>query len=95
LRAYLEILPTLAPGVMVHIHDIFSPRDYPPEWVHDCQYFWNEQYLVEALLTGNPAWEVVLAGNMMFHEERQLLAQCCVQLDPALEPRSLYVRRIA
>ena len=32
---YLEILPVLKPGVIVHIHDIFSPKDYPLEWVVD------------------------------------------------------------
>jgi hypothetical protein len=28
-----EILPILRPGVIVHIHDIFSPRNYPTEWI--------------------------------------------------------------
>ena len=43
---YLEILPRLAPGVVVHIHDIFLPRDYPKKWVME-GWGWNEQYLVQ------------------------------------------------
>lgn len=93
LQAYLRILPTLAPGVVVHIHDMFSPRDYPPEWVQGAQYFWNEQYLVEAFLSHNCDWEIMIAGNMMFHEQRALVEACCPFLDPAREPRSLYIRR--
>ena len=48
---YLEILPTLRPGVLVHIHDIFTPRDYPDEWLIDEVKLWNEQYLLEAFLS--------------------------------------------
>ena len=48
---YLELLPTLRPGVIVHVHDIFSPRDYPRDWLADDVKFWNEQYLLEAFLT--------------------------------------------
>src|SRR5688572_16196225 len=45
---YLELLPSLKPGVLVHVHDIFSPRDYPKGWVIDEVKLWNEQYLLEA-----------------------------------------------
>ena len=45
---YLESLPSLNRGVIVHIHDIFSPKDYLKEWVTNEVRFWNEQYLLEA-----------------------------------------------
>ncbi|XKW95737.1 class I SAM-dependent methyltransferase [Tenacibaculum maritimum] len=45
---YFEILPILNKGVIVHIHDIFSPRNYLKEWVIDTHRLWNEQYLLEA-----------------------------------------------
>ena len=35
LLEYLELIPSLKTGVIVHVHDIFSPRDYPKEWVID------------------------------------------------------------
>ena len=39
---YLELLPVLNKGVIVHIHDIFSPRDYPEQWLITSALFWNE-----------------------------------------------------
>jgi hypothetical protein len=51
---YLEVLPRLAPGVLVHIHDIFLPFNYPMQWLQR-RYFWNEQYLLHAFLIHNDA----------------------------------------
>ena len=45
---YLQLLPSLNKGVIVHIHDIFSPRNYSNEWLMGDIRFWNEQYLLEA-----------------------------------------------
>lgn len=56
---YLELLPVLRAGVIVHVHDIFSPREYPKELVMDEVKFWNEQYLLEAFLTSNHEWRIV------------------------------------
>lgn len=56
---YFEVLPRLRPGVLVHIHDIFLPHDYPKEWVIDLGIHWNEQYLVRALLTDSHGFEVL------------------------------------
>jgi len=56
--AFCELIPALAPGVLVHIHDIFLPSDYPPPWLG-----WNfsEQYLLAAqLLAGATRFEVLL-----------------------------------
>ncbi len=39
---FLEVLPRLQPGVLVHFHDIFLPFDYPQEWVIKEHRFWNE-----------------------------------------------------
>jgi hypothetical protein len=90
---YLELLPSLAPGVIVHIHDIFSPRDYPTAWMKDRMYFWNEQYIVEAFMSHNKEREIIMSGNMMMHECFSLMKSKCVHLDSDFEPRSLYIRR--
>lgn len=90
---YLDVLPSLAPGVIVHIHDVFSPRDYPNSWMTDRMYFWNEQYLVETFMSHNDSWEVLLGGNMMMHERFSLMKSKCAHLDPDHEPRSFYIRR--
>src|SRR6185369_3944624 len=55
---YLEVLPRLPGGVIVHIHDIFLPLDYPQAWLEQ-RYFWNEQYLLHAFLIFNQQFEVV------------------------------------
>ena len=55
---FLEVLPRLKPGVIVHVHDIFLPADYPPSW--DGRLY-NEQYLLAAmLLCGSPPFRVLL-----------------------------------
>jgi len=56
---YFEILPRLSPGVIIHIHDIFLPGDYPKSWAIDEGRNWNEQYLVRALLMYSSAFEVM------------------------------------
>jgi hypothetical protein len=57
-RIFHEILPRLAPGVYVHIHDVFLPGDYPESWVME-GWGWNESYLVRSFLSYNNAFEVV------------------------------------
>lgn len=61
---FLEILPKLGPGVLVQVHGIFLPMEYPKQWV-DQRRFWNEQYLLQAFLAFNDAWEVLLANNYL------------------------------
>lgn len=77
LAIYLEILPLIRPGVLVHIHDIFSPQDYPRAWVIDEVKFWNEQYLLEAFLTFNRGFRVVAALNYLKLKHYDLLCACC------------------
>ena len=54
---FLEVLPRLNPGVIVHIHDIFFPFDYPRDWVINKLRFWTEQYLLQTFLTFNSEFE--------------------------------------
>jgi len=66
---YLRILPKLRPGVVIHSHDIFIPADYPQKFVMTNLCFWGEQYLLEAFLSYNRAFEVLWASSAMqlFH----------------------------
>lgn len=59
---FLEILPRLAQGVWVHVHDIFFPHDYPAEWLINRRMALNEQYLLEAFLAFNSDFKVALAN---------------------------------
>ena len=92
LKEYLEILPLLKAGVYVHIHDIFSPRDYLTSWVVDDVKFWNEQYLLEALLTNSNRYEVVAALNSLKHTHYDLLSRVCPYMTEEREPGSFYLR---
>lgn len=59
---FLEVLPRLAPGVWVHVHDIFFPHDYPADWLINRRLALNEQYLLEAFLSFNKAFAPQLAN---------------------------------
>jgi hypothetical protein len=90
---YLRIIPSLATGVVVHIHDIFSPHDYPSDWIIDQNRFWNEQYLLEAFLTHNDTWEIIAALNYLHHTHPEDLARVCPDFAADGEPGSFYIRR--
>ena len=93
----LEILPRLQPGVFVHIHDVFSPNDYPDAWLVDEMRLWNEQYLVEAFLSCNSHYRIVGALNYLWHHHRSALTLACPMLrqaNPGYEPGSLWLQRL-
>jgi Methyltransferase domain len=60
---YLEVLPRLQPGVVLQVHDIFLPHQYPREWMFQQLRFWNEQYLLQAFLSFNSDFRVLLANS--------------------------------
>jgi hypothetical protein len=66
---YLRILPKLQPGVVIHVHDIFLPADYPQKFVMTNLCFWGEQYMLEAFLSYNRAFQVLWSSSAMqfFH----------------------------
>ena len=68
---FLEVLPRLKPGVIVHVHDIFLPFEYRRDWVLDELRFWTEQYLLQAFLTFNSEFEVLIANNYLNYYHRQ------------------------
>ncbi len=80
---FLEVLPRLAPGVYIHVHDIPFPYNipYPPEYwtfLEDPQslhwpMYWNEAMLLQALLAFSPAFEVVLSVPMIRHFEEDFV----------------------
>ena len=58
-RLYNEIVPRLNAGVIVHIHDIFYPFEYPRDWVLEGR-AWSEAYLVRVFLAFNSEYEILL-----------------------------------
>jgi len=59
---FFEILPLLKPGVIIHIHDIFYPFEYPKPWL-DSGIFWNEAYLLRAFLMNNNQYSCLLFNH--------------------------------
>jgi hypothetical protein len=92
---FLNVVPKLHSGVVIHVHDIFLPFDYPREWViqNTLNVNWTEQYLVQALLQGSDQFEVLWPGHFLqttlprfsdyFHHEPEGIAT------------SLWLRKIA
>lgn len=70
---YFEVLPRLADGVRVHIHDIHLPHEYPRDWVIEENRSWNEQYLVRALLMDSRRYAVEFGCSYAFHRFPELV----------------------
>jgi hypothetical protein len=92
---FLEILPGLQPGVIVHVHDVFSPRDYPEYWIMDQHIQWNEQYLLEAFLSCNDRFRIIGAVNLLKKDHGGALEEKCpiTAGRPAEEPGSFWMIR--
>lgn len=90
---YLELLPTLKSGVIIHVHDIFTPKDYLNEIVFQNHFLWNEQYLLEAFLTLNSEFRIIGALNFLAHTQRDEFAEKCPIFDKQLgrEPGSFWM----
>lgn len=93
LHAFQRILPVLKPGVYVHVHDVFTPFDYPDVWIREDLRMWDEQYLLEAFLAFNPRFEVVAAVHYLKERHLEALLAVC----PALReldgtPSSFWMR---
>jgi Methyltransferase domain len=88
----LRVLPLLAPGVIVHVHDIFLPYEYPEFFFADYALYWAEQYLLQAFLAFNSEFEVLCAVNVLGRERGERMAAAGVLLggEPA---SSFWIRR--
>ncbi len=74
---YLRILPSLKPGVVIHIHDIFLPYEYPRNWVIDKRRYWTEQYILQAFLAFNDHFEVLAGVHWLARDHMDQLAKVC------------------
>jgi len=66
---FLEVLPKLPEGVIVHVHDIYLPYDYPQFM---CDRFYSEQYGLAAFLLANPQRYHTLMPNYFVSEDAEL-----------------------
>jgi hypothetical protein len=103
-RIVLELLPRLAPGVLIHFHDIYFPYDYPGELIASPQFFPHESALLHAFLAFNTRFEILASLSMLHHarqaELRAVIANYVpapyehgLRLGPGHFPSSTYLRR--
>jgi len=92
LYEYLQIIPSLKTGVNVHVHDIFSPRDYLESFIKDFGFMWNEQYLLEALLGNGSRYKTLLSLNLLKHDYFEDIKPLCPWLTQDHEPGSFYFK---
>ena len=91
-RLILDVLPALTAGVLVHIHDIFLPYEYPKGFFERGLYF-NEQYLFQAFLAENPHWEVLAPLYALARDRPQELARLVGSFTPGVGPGAFWIRR--
>jgi len=72
---FLEVLPRVHPGVIVHIHDVFTPAHYPRKFVLQNLCFWAEQYLLQSFLCFNKEFEVLWSSSAMQFTHRERLQE--------------------
>ena len=93
-KIFLELLPKLNKGVIVHIHDIFSPRDYPSKWLNEENRFYNEQYLFEAIMDHSKRYKILLSLNLLKNDYFKDLKNKCPYLNENCQPGSIYLEII-
>jgi hypothetical protein len=90
----LNILPSLRPGVIVHLHDIFLPYEYPREWVVERRGAYAEQYLLQAFLAFNPAYEVLFPAQAVARQAEELTRSVVQSFRPGTCPGAFWLRVI-
>lgn len=93
-RLVLDVLPRLRSGVVVHFHDVFWPYEYPRPWYARGMYA-NEQYVLQAFLSGNRDYRIVFAAHAVARARRRELEELVPSLRerPEHEPAALWLRR--
>ncbi|SFT41769.1 Predicted O-methyltransferase YrrM [Algoriphagus locisalis] len=66
---FLDIIPRLKKGVIIQIHDIFLPYDYPPYWI---ERYYSEQYMLASYLLANPDFFEILLPNFFISKDDDL-----------------------
>jgi hypothetical protein len=92
-RIVLEVLPSLAPGVIVHIHDIYLPWEYPREFLEERRFFWAEQYLLQAFLAFNPEFEILVGAHALARKFPDETRELIPSAGTGIAPSAFWLRR--
>jgi len=100
---FLEVLPRIKPGVLVHIHDVPFPFNGPfpaSTWIFGERppVYWNEAMVVQTFLAFNDAFEVQLSTPMIRHYDEEFLLERFEDYTPLEQdpnpPSSLWLQRV-
>lgn len=100
---FMEALPRVKPGVLVHIHDIHFPYNHPfpaDYWLFGERWpvYWQEVMLVQAFLAFNESFEVLLSTPMVRHFNEKFLTGRFTDYTPVAKdlnpPSSLWLKRV-
>lgn len=82
----LEVLPRLAPGVIVHFHDIPMPYEYSELYYTNEKFrmLWTESYLLQAFLSCNSKFKILLAMNYLILEHMSAVRKAWSHYDPTV-----------
>lgn len=70
---YNDLIPNLPENYLVHVHDIFLPYDYPDIYIN---WFYNEQYLLYALLTNSRRYQIEIATHYLSRKYPEIFEEC-------------------
>lgn len=91
---FLCVYPILKKGILVHIHDIFFPFDYPLEWNNKEYWFWNEQYFLETFLQCNSRFEVLASLSLVSHHNDLVFSGIIKTHNTTEPPHSFWMKSI-
>ena len=94
----LDILPRLAPGVIIHFHDISLPYEYAKVYATNPAFrmFWTEAYLLQAFLSCNSKFEILLSMEYLMKDHKELFCSAFPFYDPKVHKAisgSFWIRR--
>lgn len=90
---FFRVLPRIKPGVLIHIHDIFFPYDYPETWTLESNVTWNEQYVLQAFLMFNDRFRVELCNSYLAAMAPGALESICTPLGLGTTGGSIWLKR--
>lgn len=92
---FLEILPRLKKGVIIHFHDIFLPAEYSKKVILKDHHFFNEQYLLQAFLAFNDSYKILWAGSYMYlNYEKKLDKELRLFKGGRKYPKSFWIQKV-
>jgi predicted O-methyltransferase YrrM len=91
---FAEVLPRLKPGVLIHLHDILWPHDYPDEWIFERGQTWNEQYVLQGFLMYNDEFKPLLGTHPLFAHDYPQVNELFGSITPVVGGSSFWMRRL-